>query len=38
VFDRRLFAAVTVPAAYGEIIATAADEGDPLDAVVGAVV
>lgn len=33
-FDRRLFAAVTVPADHGEIVATAADDGDPSDAVV----
>lgn len=34
VFDRRLFAAVTFPADYGEILETEGGDGDPLDAVV----
>lgn len=34
VFNRRLFAAVTFPADYGEIIGTLAEDGDPMDAIV----
>jgi inorganic pyrophosphatase len=34
VFDRRLFAAVTFPADYGEILGTLAGDGDPMDVIV----
>ena len=34
VFDRRLFAAVTFPGDYGEIVGTLAEDGDPMDALV----
>ena len=34
VFDRRLFAAVTFPADYGEVLDTLAEDGDPMDAIV----
>lgn len=33
VFDRRLFAAVTFPTDYGEILDTLAEDGDPIDAI-----
>ena len=34
VFDRRLFAAVTFPAEYGEIIGTLAEDDNPMDGMV----